>query len=181
MGRLDGKVAIVTGAAQGIGAVYARGLAAEGAAVTVSDVLDPQSVVDEIEAAGGRAIGTRTDVTDGASVADMVRRTVEAFGGVDILVNNAALFTQLPRHPFLEVPAEEWDRVMAVNIRGVYECMRAVVPAMKERGGGKIINICSTTVQPWGRRAGPTTSHRRRGSSRSPGRRLASWANTASR
>jgi len=144
--RLAGKVALVTGAAQGIGAVYARGLAEAGAAVCVSDLLDPQPVVDAIAAAGGRAIGARVDVTDAASVAAMVRRAVEAFGGVDILVNNAALFAQLPRHPFLEIPSEEWDRVMAVNTRGPYECIRAVVPAMRARGGGKIVNISSTTV-----------------------------------
>jgi NAD(P)-dependent dehydrogenase (short-subunit alcohol dehydrogenase family) len=146
MGRVDGKVAIVTGAAQGIGAAYVRGLAREGAAVCVSDLLDPQPLVDEIRRAGGKAIGTRTDVTDRVAVEAMVKATTDAFGAVDILVNNAALFTQLPRHGFMDIASEEWDRVMAVNTRGVFECSRAVVPEMRKRGGGKIVNICSTTV-----------------------------------
>ena len=145
-GRLSGKVAIVTGAAQGIGAVYARALAAAGAALSVCDLSDPKPVVDAIVAAGGRAIGTVVDVTDAAAVAGLVRATAQAFGGIDILVNNAALFGGLARRPFVEIPSDEWDRVMAINTRGVFECTKAVVPAMRERGGGKIVNVSSSTV-----------------------------------
>lgn len=145
-GRLHGKVAIVTGAAQGIGAVYARALAAAGAAVSVCDLRDPGSVVDEITGAGGRAVGGIVDVSDAAAVKALVERTSAAFGGVDILINNAALFGGLPRRPFVEIPSEEWERVMTINTRGVFECSKAVVPAMRARGGGKIVNISSSTV-----------------------------------
>jgi NAD(P)-dependent dehydrogenase (short-subunit alcohol dehydrogenase family) len=144
--RLAGKVAIVTGAAQGIGAVYARALAAAGAAVSLCDLHEPHAVVAEIVAAGGRAQGSVVDVTDAAAVRSLVEATGAAFGGLDILVNNAALFGGLARQPFLEIRSEEWDRVMSINTRGVFECARAAVPAMRARGGGKIINISSSTV-----------------------------------
>lgn len=143
---LGGKVAIVTGAAQGIGSVYARALAAEGAAVFLCDLLDPQPVVADIQAAGGRAAGGVVDVTDAGAVAALVERARREFGGVDILVNNAALFGGLDRKPFVEIPTAEWDRVMIANTRSVFECTKAVVPAMRERGGGKVVNIASSTV-----------------------------------
>ena len=145
-GRLAGKVAIVTGAAQGIGAVYARALAAAGAAVSVCDVNDPHAVVAEIVSAGGRALGSIVDVSDAAAVTELVARTASAFGGVDILVNNAALFGGLPRKPFVEITSAEWERVMTINTRGVFECSKAAVPEMRRRGGGKIVNVSSSTV-----------------------------------
>jgi NAD(P)-dependent dehydrogenase (short-subunit alcohol dehydrogenase family) len=144
--RLDGKVAIVTGAAQGIGAVYARALAEHGAAVAVCDLRDPAPLVAEIVEAGGKAAGNIVDVTDGNAVAAFVKGAAERFGGIDILVNNAALFGGLERKPFLQIEAAEWDRVMAANTRSVLECSKAVVPAMRARGGGKIVNIASSTV-----------------------------------
>ena len=146
MGRLEGRSAIVTGAGRGIGVDYAKALAAEGARVAVCDIRDPARTVDIIRQQGGEARGFRIDVTDAAAVAAMVAETVAAFGGIDILVNNAALFADLTRRHFTEIPSEEWDRVMAINTRGVFECARAVVPEMRKRKYGKIINIASGTV-----------------------------------
>jgi NAD(P)-dependent dehydrogenase (short-subunit alcohol dehydrogenase family) len=143
--RLDGKVAIVTGAAQGIGAAYARALAAEGARVALTDVLDCGAAADAIIDAGGKALALRTDVTNAAAVQELVQRTEETFGGIDILVNNAAIFASLDRAPFDQIASADWDRVMTVNTRGPFECTKAVVPAMRTRGGGKIVNIASST------------------------------------
>ena len=146
MGRLEGRAAIVTGGAQGIGATYAKGLAAEGAAVTVADILDTGEAVRAIEEAGGKAVGISADVSDSASVAAMVEATTAAFGKVDILVNNAALFASLDLKPFSAISDAEWDKVMDVNIGGLFRCARAVVPEMEKNGYGKIINISSGTV-----------------------------------
>lgn len=146
MGRLDGKAAIVTGAAQGIGAVYAAALAREGAAVCVSDVMDAGGAVDRIRDAGGKAIGVPADVTDLAACEKMVAETVSAFGSADILVTNAAIFAEIERRGFEEIDGDEWDRLMAVNTRGVFNCIKAATPAMRERGYGKIVNISSSTV-----------------------------------
>ncbi len=146
MGRLDGKAAIVTGAAQGIGAVYAAALAREGAAVCVSDIMDTGGAVDRIRAAGGEAIGVPADVTDMAACEKMVAETVSAFGSADILVTNAAIFAEIERRGFEEIDGDEWDRLMAVNTRGVFNCIKAATPTMRERGYGKIVNISSSTV-----------------------------------
>jgi NAD(P)-dependent dehydrogenase (short-subunit alcohol dehydrogenase family) len=145
-GRLQGKVAIITGAAQGIGAEYARALATEGAAVIVADVLDAAPVAQEITGKGGQALALRCDVTDPASVQAMVAATLERFGKLDILVNNAALFGNVKRKPFEEIESAEWDRMMAVNVRGAFECAKAVAPAMRSQKYGKIVNIASGTV-----------------------------------
>lgn len=152
MGRLDGRVAIVTGAAQGIGAAYAKRFAEEGAKVAICDVLDCTNVVNTIAQSGGEAFGMEVDVSDEAQVGALVAKTVENFGRVDVMVPNAAIFAALNRRSFLEIGVEEWDRVMAVNVRGVFVCIKAVVPQMKEQGYGKIVNISSATVQagvPW--------------------------------
>jgi NAD(P)-dependent dehydrogenase (short-subunit alcohol dehydrogenase family) len=146
MGRLDGRVAIVTGGAKNIGAVYAKGLAAEGAAVAVADVDDPTNTVNIIKQRGGRALGLRTDVTDARQVAEMAARTEAEFGKIDILVNNAGLYGVLNLKPFTEISEEEWDRVMRVNVRGIFQCCKAVAPIMQKRKYGKIINISSGTV-----------------------------------
>lgn len=143
MGRLEGRVAIVTGAAQGIGATFAKGLAAEGAAVVIADVDSGASVVSEIEEAGGRALDVPTDVSDEDACMNMAARAVESYGRLDILVNNAALFTSIPRSPFDEISVETWDRVMAVNIRGVWLGCKAAVPEMRKNKYGKIISICT--------------------------------------
>jgi NAD(P)-dependent dehydrogenase (short-subunit alcohol dehydrogenase family) len=153
--KLKDKVAIVTGAAQGIGAAYAKALAAEGAMVSVCDIADPQPVVKEITATGQRAIGSTVDILDEAALAAMVAATVKAFGGVHILVNNAAIFGQLTFKPFYEISAAEWDKVMAVNVRGSIECVKAVLPHMRQQKYGKIINISSATFH----RGSPLLTH----------------------
>lgn len=145
MGRVEGRVAIVTGAAQGIGAAYAKALAAEGGAVCVADVLPGADTVAAIEAAGGRAIYHRADVSDPESVQAMVDATLEAFGRVDILVNNAAIYASLSLKPLTEIDPAEWDKVMAVNVKGAFLCARAVIPVMRRQKWGRIINIASGT------------------------------------
>jgi NAD(P)-dependent dehydrogenase (short-subunit alcohol dehydrogenase family) len=146
MARLTGSAVIVTGAAQGIGATYAKALAAEGAKVSLCDIDPPDAVVQAIRAAGGEAIGQVCDVTDAKSVASLVRATEQHYGGVQVLVNNAALFGKIAMKPFMEISSEEWDRVMTVNTRGSFECVKAVFPVMQRQGYGKIINIASGTV-----------------------------------
>jgi NAD(P)-dependent dehydrogenase (short-subunit alcohol dehydrogenase family) len=146
MARLTGSAVIVTGAAQGIGATYAKALAAEGAKVSLCDIDPPDAVVQAIRAAGGEAIGQVCDVTDAKSVASLVRATEQNYGGVQVLVNNAALFGKIAMKPFMEISSEEWDRVMTVNTRGSFECVKAVFPVMQRQGYGKIINIASGTV-----------------------------------
>jgi NAD(P)-dependent dehydrogenase (short-subunit alcohol dehydrogenase family) len=147
--RLAGKVAIVTGGARHIGAAYARRLALEGAAVVIADVLDGAPIANEICAQQGKALALRVDVSDEAATKRMAAETVKAFGRIDILVNNAAIFINIVRHPFYEITAEEWDRVSAVNIKGPFLCAKAVFPQMKEQKSGKIINISSSTAY-WG-------------------------------
>ncbi len=146
MGRLDERAAVVTGAGRGIGAEYAKALAAEGARVMVTDIVDTENTVNIIKQAGGEAIGKHCDVTRPADVKAMVDETVRAFGKLDIMVTNAALFADLDQKPFLEIDEAEWDRVMQVNTRGVFTCVKAAVPEMKKNGYGKIVNVASGTV-----------------------------------
>ena len=148
MARLDGRVAIVTGAAQGIGKTYAMALAEEGAAVVIADMLDGSEVADEITATyqGAKALNIPTDVSHETSAQEMVGKTVDAFGKLDILVNNAALFGNLEHSPFEQISVDSWDQVMAVNVRGPFLCAKAAVPEMRKQGYGKIINIASGTL-----------------------------------
>mgnify|MGYP003641165902 FL=1 len=146
MGRVTGKVALVTGAAQGIGATYARAFAAEGARVVISDILDGSALAKELTDAGSDVRFIHADVSDQASVQTMVDAVVEAHGRIDILVSNAAVYASLTIKPFLEIEPDEWDKVMAVNVRGAFLCAKAVVPVMKQNGYGRIINIASGTV-----------------------------------
>ena len=143
MARLEDRVAIITGGAQGIGAAYARGFAAEGAKLVIADIAPADALIEEIAEAGGTAIHVKTDVTDEAACADMAARTTEAFGRIDALVNNAALWIHVGHKPMLEIDKAEWDRVIDVNVTGMFLCTRAVVPQMKKQGYGKIINISS--------------------------------------
>lgn len=145
MTRLKDKVVIITGAAQGIGATYAKALAAEGAKVVIADVLDGAPLAGEIAATGAEAIAVRADVADEASAKAMAEAAVERFGRIDVLVNNAAIYASLEIQPFEDIDPAEWDKVMAVNVRGPFICARAVTPYMKERGYGRIINISSGT------------------------------------
>jgi len=144
--RLEDRVAIVTGAGRGIGVAYAKALAAEGARVCATDIRDTARTVDIIRKQGGEAIGLAADVTEPGAVAAMVAETIARFGKVDVLVNNAAVFADLERGHFMDISSADWDRVMTVNTRGVFECVKAVVPDMRKRRYGKIINIASGTV-----------------------------------
>ena len=146
MGRLDDKVAIVTGGARNIGAVYARTLAGEGARVVVADVLDGSAAAQAIREAGGEAVSVEVDVSREDDTLRMAKAAMDAFGRIDVLVNNAAIYVSIQRRPFHEISADEWDHVTAVNIKGVFLCAKAVFPHMREQGGGRIINISSNTV-----------------------------------
>jgi 3-oxoacyl-[acyl-carrier protein] reductase len=149
-GSLAHVVAIVTGAAHGIGAAYARRLCREGAAVVLADLDEPaaSAVAGELRAAGHRALGCRADVSDDADLARMVERTVEEFGTITALVNNAAVFSVVPmsRAPYDRIAVDEWDLMMRVNVRGTWQACRAVLPTMRSAGYGKIVNISSNTA-----------------------------------
>jgi len=140
-GSLAGTVAIVTGGSQGIGNAIARGLAAEGARIVVADVQRAEEAAREFE----DGVGLAVDVADEKDVERMAAETVERCGRIDVLVNNAGLYASLPMRPFAEIPVEEWRRVMDVNVLSMFLTCRAVVPRMREQGGGRIVNISSGT------------------------------------
>ena len=142
---LKDKIAIITGAAQGIGAAFALGYAKEGAKVVIADIGDGKESVEAVEQAGGEALYAKTDVTKQDECEAMVKTAVEHFGKVDILVNNAAMYANIVKKPFNEIPTEEWNRVMEVNTAGPFNCIKAVFPYMKEKGG-KIINVASSII-----------------------------------
>jgi NAD(P)-dependent dehydrogenase (short-subunit alcohol dehydrogenase family) len=139
-GALEGRVAVVTGGAQGIGNAIARGLAAEDARVVVADL---QRAEEAARPLGG--VGLTVDVSDESQVERMVEDVVERCGRIDILVNNAGLYASLEMRPFTEIPIDEWRRVMDVNVLSMFLTCRAVVPRMREQGGGRIVNISSGT------------------------------------
>jgi 3-oxoacyl-[acyl-carrier protein] reductase len=148
--RLENMVAIVTGGGKGIGRHYVDGFVSEGASVAIAEI-DGEAArraAAEIEDKGGRALALQTDVSDEASVQAMVQKTIEAFGHVDILVNNAAIFASVgfTHAPHDQIPVDEWDRMFAVNVRGTWLCCREVIPQMRAQGYGKIINISSGTA-----------------------------------
>ncbi|MHC3922052.1 SDR family NAD(P)-dependent oxidoreductase [Alcaligenes nematophilus] len=146
--RFENKTVIITGAGQGIGRAYAQEFAKAGAAVVVADlnIEKAQAVAAEIQAGNGQALAVKVDVSDDKSTAEMVAQAVKAFGTVDVLINNAAVFSTLKMKPFEEIDADEWDFVMGVNARGVFNCIKAVSPFMKQQQSGKIINISSSVV-----------------------------------
>jgi 3-oxoacyl-[acyl-carrier protein] reductase len=143
MGQLDGKVAIVTGAARGLGRAYAEAMACEGAAVLACDINNCDETVDSIERSGGRAAGAVTDVASMDSCNAMAAMALEAFGKIDVLVNNAALYGGLKGARFEQLEEAQWDAVMNINVKGLWQCCKAVVEPMRANGGGSIINISS--------------------------------------
>jgi len=145
MSELTGKVAIVTGGAQGIGRAIVAELAACGAHAVIADIAGAEKTAAELAAEGLDVSGGELDVTDEPSIAALVAATAKAHGGVDILVNNAGLFATLQPRGFEEIDAAEWRRVMDVNVLGYFLMAKAVVPHMRRRGGGAIVNIASTT------------------------------------
>jgi len=147
MGRLDNRVAIVTGGAKGLGKAFCFALAKEGAKVMMGvHRLDEESTksIKEIEAKGGYSVVV--DVTKEEDTIRMAEETVKRFGRIDILVNNAAYYYGLARKPFYEISSEEWDRALTVAPKGSWLCARAVFPYMKKQGKGKIINLSSDTA-----------------------------------
>ena len=158
--RLKNKVAIITGGAEGIGRAYALGFVGEGARVVVADINFPaaQKLVDTITEQGNEALATKTDVSSVEDVEEMVRKTLERFDRVDILVNNAAKYQRNPaiRSPVWEMDPEEWESIIAVNLTGVFLCCRAVLPHMIKQKGGKIINIASISGRGGGLDDGPS-------------------------
>lgn len=147
--ELEGQVAIVTGAARAIGRETAETLASRGATVVSIDVLPADATVAAIEAGGGRALAITGDVTDEITVARAVDSVLEAYGRIDVLVNNAGLYAGIERRPFWEIDLDEWERVLAVNVRSVFLCSRQVAEPMRAAGSGRIVNIASNVVT-WG-------------------------------
>ena len=142
---VDGRVVIVTGGGKGIGKVYSQRLAEAGAKVVVADIdADANATTAAaINEAGGEAVPIATDVSDEEQAQRMAATAIESFGRIDGLVNNASLMSVLERRPWHEIPVDEWDRVMEVNLRGIFVCCRSVLPQMEKQGKGKIINIAS--------------------------------------
>ena len=137
------KVVIVTGAARGLGQEYARQFARRGASVAVNDLRDCSETLKIIEQEGARGLAAETDVTSAESTAIMAAAVVQAFGRIDVLVNNAALYGSLHFAPFDKLDEAEWDATMNVNVKGIWQCCKAVLPTMKEQNSGSIINISS--------------------------------------
>ncbi len=150
MGVLDGKTAIVTGAAYGeraaLGTTFTKALAAEGDSVVLADIKDSSDIVDDITAAGGTALVLTAGVSDEARVRDLAATAVDQFGSLAILVNNAAIGSNILPQQVIELSVEDRDALMAVNVRGAFLCVKAVVPQMKKQGYGKIINIGSALL-----------------------------------
>jgi NAD(P)-dependent dehydrogenase (short-subunit alcohol dehydrogenase family) len=143
--RLKDKVAIITGAARGIGAAFAAGFAKEGARIVIGDVLDGKDTIQAVEKSGGKAIFVKTDVSKQDQCDALATAAIDRFGSIDILVNNAGIFANIILRPFTEISTEDWMRVMEVNTAGPFHCTKAVFPYMKGKGG-KIINLSSASI-----------------------------------
>ena len=137
------KVVVITGAARGIGQEFARSLSVAGALVVAADINDCSATLDLIKAENGKAIGVVLDVRRAESASDMTNAATRAFGRVDALINNAALYGALRGGRFEAIAEADWDAAMAVNVKGIWNCCKAVVPAMRQAGGGSIINLAS--------------------------------------
>jgi 3-oxoacyl-[acyl-carrier protein] reductase len=146
--RLKDKVAIVTGGGVGLGKAYSQALAKEGARVVVADLQEAEAkkVAADIKQSGGEALAVYVDVTSVEKTQAMAQAALQAYGRIDILVNNAGLYSALKKKNFMEIDPEEWDRVMAVNVKGLFLCVKAVYPSMKQQKKGKVINISSGTI-----------------------------------
>jgi len=146
--RLENKVGIITGSARGLGRAIALRFAQEGARLTICDILECEPVAKEIEAIGGEVLALRTDITSERDTAEMAQKTIERFGRIDILVNNAGAIggIEIPdfMKPVEEIVAEDWNRYLEVNIKGTFNCCKAVMPYMKKQSHGAIVNIAST-------------------------------------
>ena len=146
MGKLEGRSALVTGAGKGLGRAFCIRLAQEGAdimAVTRADMDGLEETAKQVREFGREALTRRVDVSDEADTVEMAQEAVEKFGRIDVLVNNAAYYYGVERKPFEEVAVDEWDRMMAVNVKGPWLCTKAVFPQMNKQGKGKIINLSS--------------------------------------
>jgi len=141
--QLNDKTVVVTGGARGLGRAYCESLAAEGANVVAADIRDTQATVDSVTSAGGSAIGVDLDVAQMDSCEAMAQAAVESFGGIDSLINNAALYGDISGGRFDQIPDEQWNKVMNVNIKGIWQCCKACVPHIRTAGGGTIVNISS--------------------------------------
>jgi NAD(P)-dependent dehydrogenase (short-subunit alcohol dehydrogenase family) len=148
--QLKDKVAIITGAARGLGKEFASRFVKEGAKVVICDILDCEPVAVELRAQGAEVLALKTDVTSEKDTAELARKTVERFGRIDILVNNAAIYGGIENpnfiRPFDEISVQDWDKMMSVNIKGIWLCCKAVSPYMKKQRDGKIVNIASTVA-----------------------------------
>jgi NAD(P)-dependent dehydrogenase (short-subunit alcohol dehydrogenase family) len=150
MARLDGRVAIVTGGARSIGAAFAKGLAAEGAKIVIADLDAAEETLGIIKQAGGEAMAVKTDVTNESSCEEMVAKAVEAYGKLDILVANAGLWVHLERQEATEIDIDTWEKVMSVNVKGVWLSAKAAIPEMVKNNYGKIITVASTRAMKGG-------------------------------
>jgi 3-oxoacyl-[acyl-carrier protein] reductase len=146
--NLEGRCVVITGGGKGIGKVYAEEFAKAGARVVAADIDAPaaKAVADAIAAQGGEALGLGVDIASEEATLAMAKAVLERFGTIDVLINNASLMSVLARRSWLEIPVEEWDRVMAVNLRGMFLACKAAFPAMKAQKRGKIVNISSSRV-----------------------------------
>jgi 3-oxoacyl-[acyl-carrier protein] reductase len=145
---LNGRSVVITGGGKGIGKVYAEAFGRAGARVVAADIdgKGAEEVARAIGAAGGTALAVTTDIANPQSVEAMVQRALERFGTIDVLINNASLMSTLARRSWVDIPLEEWDQVMLVNLRGMYLCCRAVFPTMRAQRRGKIVNISSSRI-----------------------------------
>jgi p-cumic alcohol dehydrogenase len=141
--KVEGKVIVITGAARGIGQEYARYFGSLGARVVIADINDCAQTLELVSAEKGAAVCAKLDVASGASAMEMARTALDAFGRIDALINNAALYGGLKGGRFEAISETDWDAAMAVNVKGIWNCCKAVVPALRQAGGGSIVNMAS--------------------------------------
>jgi NAD(P)-dependent dehydrogenase (short-subunit alcohol dehydrogenase family) len=141
--NVDGKVIIITGAARGIGQEYARYFGGLGARIVAADINDCAQTLDLVKAEKGTAVAAKLDVASAASARETAERAVDAFGRIDALINNAALYGALKGGRFDAISEGDWDAAMAVNVKGIWNCCKAAVPAIRRAGGGSVVNIAS--------------------------------------